>query len=166
MSDRFLEQQNNHKFCAQLSMEMIRGALNMKTTEFVMETADSPMTQQGSLVETTNVENAHNFFGIKGTVRFEFIPQGQTVNQAHYKEILKRLHEALLTKRPELWSNDWILLHNNAPAHKVLSVEQFVAQESITEMGYTSCSYFLDLAPNNFVCCEDQRWTELIQDHV
>jgi hypothetical protein len=32
-------------------------------------------------------------------------------------EIVKQLHEA---ERPELWPNEWIL-HNNDPAHKVLS---------------------------------------------
>jgi hypothetical protein len=33
------------------------------------------------------------FFDIKRTVHFEFISQGQTVNQAYYMEILKRLRE-------------------------------------------------------------------------
>jgi hypothetical protein len=37
-------------------------------------------------------------------------------------------------KRPELWSNDWILHHDNAPAEKVLSVKEFLAQKSINEI--------------------------------
>jgi hypothetical protein len=60
------------------------------------------------------------FFDIKGTVHFKFIPQGQTVNQA-YVEILKCLHETVSGKSPELWPNNWILHHDNAPANKVLS---------------------------------------------
>jgi hypothetical protein len=42
------------------------------------------------------------FFNIKGTVHSKFIPQGGTVNRANYMEIMKRLREAMLTKRPEL----------------------------------------------------------------
>jgi histone-lysine N-methyltransferase SETMAR len=44
-------------------------------------------------------------------------------------------------KRPELWPNDWILHHDNAPAaHKSLSVKQFLAQKSITEMEHPPSS--------------------------
>jgi hypothetical protein len=60
------------------------------------------------------------------------IPQGQTVTQA--KEILMRLREGMRRKRPELWPNDWILHHDNAPAHMAPSVQQFLAQKSITEI--------------------------------
>jgi hypothetical protein len=63
-------------------------------------------------------------------------------------EILKQLHEAVHRKRPELWPNDLILNHRNAPAHEVLSVKQFWAQESITELEYPPCS--LDLAPSDY----------------
>jgi hypothetical protein len=37
-------------------------------------------------------------FDIKGVVHFEFIPQGKTVNEAYYMEILKRLCKALIEK--------------------------------------------------------------------
>jgi acyl-CoA thioesterase FadM len=46
------------------------------------------------------------FFDIMGTVHFEFIPQGQIVNQAYYVEMMKRLREAVHTERPEIWLND------------------------------------------------------------
>jgi hypothetical protein len=65
------------------------------------------------------------FFDIEGTVNFEFIPQGQTVNQAYYLEIPKPLCEAMHRKRPTVWPSDWILHHDNALAHKALSVKQF-----------------------------------------
>jgi hypothetical protein len=38
------------------------------------------------------------FFDIKGTGHLEFIPQGQTLDQAYYLEILKRLREAVSIK--------------------------------------------------------------------
>jgi len=68
---------------------------------------------------------------IKGKVHFEFIPQGQTVNLDYYVEILWRLREAVYRKRPELWPNDWILHHNNAPAYKAPFVKRFLAQKLV-----------------------------------
>jgi hypothetical protein len=56
------------------------------------------------------------FFDIKGTVHFEFIPQGQTVNQTYCVEILKRLREAV-------WPTDWILYHYNVLGQKGLSAK-------------------------------------------
>jgi hypothetical protein len=46
------------------------------------------------------------FFDIKDIVHFEFILQGQTVNQAYYEEILKWLREAVRRKMPEFWPNN------------------------------------------------------------
>jgi alpha-L-fucosidase len=99
-----------------------------------METAVIPTTQESSHVEITNEDNAHKFFRYQGIVHSEFIPQGQSINQAYYVEILKRLFEAARRKRPELWPNDWILHYDNASAHKTLPVKQFMAQKWISEM--------------------------------
>jgi hypothetical protein len=67
------------------------------------------------------------FFDIKDTVHCEFNPTGYTVNQAYYAEMMK-----------------W--LYDNAPAHKILSVKQFLFQKSITEMEHPP--YSPDLALN------------------
>jgi len=36
------------------------------------------------------------FFDSQGTVRTEFVPQGQTVNQFYYREILERLRKRVV----------------------------------------------------------------------
>jgi hypothetical protein len=51
-------------------------------------------------------------------------------------------------RNPELWPIDWILHHDNAPAHKALSVKQFLTQILITEMEHPPHSS--DLALNDF----------------
>jgi hypothetical protein len=50
------------------------------------------------------------------------------VNQRCYLEILSRLCEAVHWKRPELWPDAWILHHDNAPAHDMLAVLEFLAK--------------------------------------
>ena len=40
------------------------------------------------------------FFDIRGTVHYEFVPSGQTVNQVYYSEVLERLREKVRRKRP------------------------------------------------------------------
>jgi hypothetical protein len=62
-------------------------------------------------------------------------------------EILKQLHEAVCRKGPELQPNDWILHRDSAPAHKALSVKQFLAQKSIIE---TECPIFLQMSSDHF----------------
>jgi hypothetical protein len=60
------------------------------------------------------------FFDHRRIVHYEFIAQGQTVNQQCYMEVLTRLRESVRRKRPGLWSNKWILYHDNAPANDAL----------------------------------------------
>jgi len=88
------------------------------------------------------------------TVHFEFIPQDQTINGAYYVEIWKRLREPVHRRRSELWSSDWILHHDSAPAGKTLTVKQFMDERSINEMGHPPC--FLILIRMTTVCSRNK----------
>ena len=88
-------------------------------------------------------------FDVRGMVHYEFLPQGHTVNQHVYKEILQRLLHSVREKRRDLWeSNTSLLHHNNAPAHTALSIQTFLADKNITVLEQRS--YFPDLAPCDF----------------
>ena len=89
------------------------------------------------------------FFDVRGIVHTEFLPQGQTVNQHVYKDVLRRLIRSVRDKRRELWVNDsWVLHHDNAPAHNALSVRQFLAENNIPVLEQPP--YSPDLAPCGF----------------
>ena len=50
------------------------------------------------------------FFDIRGIVHVDWVPEGQTVNQVYYKEVLTNLRERVRRKRPEMWKNgSWVL---------------------------------------------------------
>jgi histone-lysine N-methyltransferase SETMAR len=88
------------------------------------------------------------FFDHKDIVHFEFLEQGRTVNQHCYLEILARLCEAVRRRRPELWSDAWILHHDNAPALDALAVQEFLAKKLILKLDHPS--YLPDLVPCDF----------------
>jgi len=48
------------------------------------------------------------FFDSQGIVHTEFVPQGQTVNQFYYHEILERLRRRVVHVRPSI-ANNWML---------------------------------------------------------
>jgi hypothetical protein len=88
------------------------------------------------------------FFDNKGTTRFDFsVHKAGQSTKLNYVETLKRLHEAVRRKRPELWPNNWILPSWQCLAQKAPSLKKFLAQESITEMKYKPYSHYL--VPND-----------------
>ncbi|GFU76825.1 HTH_48 domain-containing protein [Trichonephila clavipes] len=86
-------------------------------------------------------------FDINGIIMIEWVPSGHTVNQ-YYSEVLKRLCEKIGEKRPQLWSDGWLLHQDNAHAHITLSVKQFLTSKNITVLGHSR--YLSDLAPCDF----------------
>jgi hypothetical protein len=57
------------------------------------------------------------FFDHTAIVHYEFIAQGQMVNQQRYLEVLTGIQESVQRERLELWPDKWILHHDNAPVH-------------------------------------------------
>ena len=89
------------------------------------------------------------FFDIQGIVYFEFLPQGQAVNQTVYKEIFLRLVESVRDKRRSLWeAHAWALHHDNASAHTALSIRQFLSERNIATLEHPP--YFPNLTPCDF----------------
>jgi hypothetical protein len=82
-----------------------------------------------------------------------------------------KYHRSLLCGNTEAitWScaykrpNDSILHHDNAPAHKALSVKHFLAQKSITEMEQPSCSPDLAQFPKIKSALKGRRFQDTIK---
>ncbi|KAJ4427945.1 hypothetical protein ANN_23957 [Periplaneta americana] len=79
----------------------------------------------------------------------KFIPQGATVDKILYKEILGCLSNSIRRKRPELWHRkNWLLLHDNAPAHRSILVQEELARQQVAVLPHPP--YSPDLAPCDF----------------
>ena len=88
-------------------------------------------------------------FDCNGVVHHELLPQDRTVNKEFYLEIMRRLREAIRQKRTELWkTQSWILHHDNAPAHTLLLVREFLPKNKTVIMPQPL--YSPDLAPAEF----------------
>ncbi|UYV76619.1 hypothetical protein LAZ67_14001482 [Cordylochernes scorpioides] len=89
------------------------------------------------------------FFDCRGVVHHEFLPQRRTVNKEYYLQVMRNLREAIRQKRPDLWKNkNWLLHHDNAPAHTSLLVSDFLAKNNTLMMPQPP--YYPDLAPCDF----------------
>jgi len=64
------------------------------------------------------------FFNIRGIVHVDCVPEGQTVNQVYYKEVLTDLKCGRTAHR--------VLHQNNVLAHNALSVQTFLTKHKIT----------------------------------
>jgi hypothetical protein len=72
------------------------------------------------------------FFDMEGIVYYEYVRQGQSVNEQFYLQVLKRLNLAVSRKRPQKRAaGSWGLHHDNAPAHTAHPVQVFLASHGI-----------------------------------
>lgn len=109
----------------------------------------SPRSKKGRMSKSKFKAMLIVFFDINGIIMIEWVPEGQTVNQHYYLEVLAKLRERVRKKRPDLWKNkSWVLHQDNAPAHNALSVKQFLADKQIPVLDHPP--YSPDLAPCDY----------------
>jgi hypothetical protein len=99
--------------------------LGNKMTEHAVEKTEFTLDKKSTHVSVAGQDYSCVFLRSQGDNHYEFIAQGQTVNQQHYLEVLTRLRESVWRKRPGLWPDKWILHHDNAPAHDALEFASF-----------------------------------------
>ncbi|KAJ8951326.1 hypothetical protein NQ318_008230, partial [Aromia moschata] len=108
-------------------------------------TKDDPRPERPSMSKMD--ENVNKI--VRGIVFVNWIPEGQTINQHYYIEVLTALRERVRRRRPDLWkTKPWKIRQDNATAHSALSVKAFFAKYSITVLEHKPCSP--NLAPSDF----------------
>lgn len=109
----------------------------------------SPRPRKARQVRSATKSMMIVFFDIKGIIHREFLPKDQTVNADFYCSVLRRLREDIRRKRPSLWRDgNWILHHDNAPAHNALRTREFLTQTRTIVAPHPP--YSPDLAPCDF----------------
>ena len=76
-----------------------------------MEDCQFPMTKNFRQSKSRVKKILLTFFDIRGTVHYEFVPDGQTVNQVYYLEVLERLREKVRRKLTTMSSRTLLFVH-------------------------------------------------------
>ena len=122
-------------------------------------TSSSPRPKKVRQVKSNIKTRLIAFFDINRLVHHEFVLTGQTVNKEFYKTVLQRLRDAVRTRRPEKWrSGNWILHHDNAPAHRAATTNEFLVKYNIPSLPHPP--YSPDLAPGDFLFPQLKKTTK------
>ena len=109
--------------------------------------SEEPRPQQAHQVRSNVKVLLTVFFDYNGVVLHEFLSQDRTVNKEYYIEVMSRLCDAIHQKFTVLWENQsWNLHHDNAPAHALMLVHEFLVKDKTVIMPQPLYSPDLDLA--------------------
>jgi histone-lysine N-methyltransferase SETMAR len=110
-------------------------------------TSDSPRPKNARMSKSKIKSMLICLFSSQGIVHKELLPQGQTVNQFYYLEVLERLRKRVVRLRPSI-ANNWMFHHDNTPCHMAISVTEFLAKNGIPVIPQPP--YTPDLSPCDF----------------
>jgi [histone H3]-lysine36 N-dimethyltransferase SETMAR len=118
-----------------------------QTAEWLPRGADRPKKVRGARSHVKTMLLA--FFDAKGIIHKEFLPPGQTVNGIFYKQVMERLLHRMSRVRSDMYhTQNWQLLHDNAPCHTSVLVKDFLASQNVKVLQHPP--YSPDLAPADF----------------
>ena len=87
------------------------------------------------------------FYVSKGIIHHEFVHQGQTVTGSFCFSVLEHLWKRISRVWPEYSApGSWFLLHDSAPVHWAVAVQEFLAQKQVCVLNhppYSPRGYFL-----------------------
>jgi len=113
------------------------------------KTASSPRPKKARQVKSNVKTMLIAFFDIDGLVHNEYVHRGQTVNKEFHKTVLQRLCDTVRKHRPEKWrSGNCSLHHDNAPAHRAVTTNEFLMKHNIPSLAHPP--YSPDLALCDF----------------
>jgi histone-lysine N-methyltransferase SETMAR len=108
----------------------------------------SPAPRKFKVVPSAGKVMASVFWDASGILLVDYLPKGQTITGLYYSNLLKKLREAIVSKRRGKLRRGVLLLQDNAPVHTSL-----VARATATECGFDLLPhppYSPDLAPSDF----------------
>ncbi len=89
------------------------------------------------------------FFDHQGLIHVEFLPHGETINAAAYRQVLARLREQIRKKRPQLWNDHSVVIHHdNAKPHTAHGTVARMMETDLDTLDHPP--YSPDMAPCDF----------------
>ena len=85
------------------------------------------------------------FFDIRGVMYIDWVPEGQTVNQVYYKNVLTTLRKRVRRRGPDMWKN--------AICEEVFGEKQHSSDGTSTVLSGPSTVRLISL-PENQVCAQ------------
>jgi len=86
------------------------------------------------------------FYDSKEIIHHEFVPEGKTFTESFYLSVLERLWKRIRRVRPKYSApGSWFLLHDNAPVHRAVSVQEYLARKQVCVFHHPH--YSPDLSP-------------------
>jgi hypothetical protein len=70
---------------------------------------------------------ASKFWDQDGIIHIDYLPKSQIINAGYYSYLLVQLKDILKVKRRGKITKGFLFLHDNAPAHRTLSIQKKLA---------------------------------------